>query len=217
MKVLVVGANGGVSRQFADLVKTNEQIEEVAAIRNMDQTPFFTERGIQTVYLDLTKHTQEDIEAIIKDNAIDSVIFSAGAGGSGDDIVMMVDLDGAIKTMQATEAAGVKRFVIVSTFRTGRAEIEKNYIRVYTTGKTYADEWLKSRTKLDWTIVHPGLLQDIPGTGKITTVPQSDMIGVSRQDIARTLVSVLENDTTIGKEFEVVNGDTPIDEAIKAL
>ncbi|RPA61027.1 SDR family oxidoreductase [Aerococcus agrisoli] len=217
MKVLVVGANGGVSRQFADLIKDNDNIEEVAAIRNMDQTPFFEERGIQTVYLDLTKHTQEDIEKIIKDNDIDSVIFSAGAGGSGDDIIMMVNLDGAIKTMQATEAAGVKRFVIVSTFRTGREEIEKNYIRVYTTGKTYADEWLKSRTNLDWTIVHPGLLQDIPGTGKITTVPQPQMNDVSRQDIARTLITVLENDSTIGKEFEVVNGDTAIDEAIKAL
>ncbi|RPA61028.1 SDR family oxidoreductase [Aerococcus agrisoli] len=217
MKVLVIGANGNVSRHFADFVKDHDNIEEVAAIRNMDQAPFFEERGIQTVYLDLTKHTQQDIEKIIKDNNIDSVIFSAGAGGSGDDIVMMVDLDGAIKSMQATEAAGLKRFVIVSTFRTGREEIEKGYLRVYTTAKTYADEWLKSRTNLDWTIVHPGILVNDAGTGKITTVPQDKPLEVSRQDVARTLVAVLENDSTIGKEFEVVNGETPVDEAIKAL
>jgi nucleoside-diphosphate-sugar epimerase len=217
MKVLVIGANGNVSRHFADFVKDHDHIEEIAAIRNMDQALFFEERGIQTVYLDLTKHTQADIEAIIKDNDIDTVLFSAGAGGSGDDIVMMVDLDGAIKSMQATEAAGLKRFVIVSTFRTGRDEIEKNYIRVYTTAKTYADEWLKSRTNLDWTIVHPGALVNDPGTGKITTTPQEGNINVSRQDVARTLVAVLENDNTIGKEFEVVNGESPIDEAIKAL
>lgn len=217
MKVLVIGAHGGVSRQFADLVKDSEKIEEVAAIRNLDQTPFFEERDIETVYLDLTKHTQEDIEKILTDNSIDAVIFSAGAGGSGDDIIMMVDLDGAIKSMQAAEAVGVKRFVIVSTFRTGREEIEKNQIRVYTTAKTYADEWLKSRTNLDWTIVHPGALRDTSGDGNITTKPQDGINDVSRQNVARTLIATLENDDTIGKEFEVVDGDTPVEDALKNL
>lgn len=217
MRVLVIGAHGGVSRQFADFVKDSETVEEVAAIRNMDQTPFFEERGIETVYLDLTKHTQGDIEKILTDHKIDAVIFSAGAGGSGDDIIMMVDLDGAIKSMQAAEAVGIKRFVIVSTFRTGREEIEKNNIRVYTTAKTYADEWLKSRTNLDWTIVHPGVLRDEPGSGKITTEPQAEIVDVARQNVAQTLLAVLENDNTIGKEFEVVDGDTSVEDAVKNL
>lgn len=217
MKVLVIGAHGGVGRHFADFAKDSDTIEEVAAIRNMDQAPFFEERGIESVYLDLTKHTQADIEKILTDKKIDAVIFSAGAGGSGDDIIMMVDLDGAIKSMQAAEAVGIKRFVIVSTFRTGREEIEKNNIRVYTTAKTYADEWLKSRTNLDWTIVHPGMLQDEPGSGKIVTEPQDEIKGVARQNVAQTLVAVLENDHTIGKEFEVVDGETPVKTAIENL
>lgn len=217
MRVLVIGANGGVSRHFADFVKDSETVEEVAAIRNLDQAPFFEERGIESVYLDLTKHTQADIEKTLTDNNIDSVIFSAGAGGSGDDIVMMVDLDGAIKSMQAAEAVGIKRFVIVSTFRTGREEIEKGALRVYTTAKTYADEWLKSRTNLDWTIVHPGILRDEPGSGKITTEPQAEIIDVARQNVAQTLLAVLENDNTIGKEFEVVDGDTDVTTAVQNL
>ncbi|OFU53220.1 SDR family oxidoreductase [Aerococcus sp. HMSC10H05] len=217
MRVLVIGANGGVSRHFADFVKDSDTIEEVAAIRNLDQAPFFEERGIESVYLDLTKHTQADIENILTNKKIDAVIFSAGAGGTGDDIIMMVDLDGAIKSMQAAEAVGIKRFVIVSTFRTGREEIEKNVIRVYTTAKTYADEWLKSRTNLDWTIVHPGVLRDEPGSGKITTQPQDGIRDVARQNVAKTLLAVLENDNTIGKEFEVVDGDTDITTAVQNL
>ncbi|MGY0836740.1 SDR family oxidoreductase [Aerococcus urinaeequi] len=217
MRVLVIGANGGVSRHFADFVKDSDTIEEVAAIRNLDQDPFFEERGIESVYLDLTKHTQADIENILTNKKIDAVIFSAGAGGTGDDIIMMVDLDGAIKSMQAAEAVGIKRFVIVSTFRTGREEIEKNVIRVYTTAKTYADEWLKSRTNLDWTIVHPGVLRDEPGSGKITTQPQDGIRDVARQNVAKTLLAVLENDNTIGKEFEVVDGDTDITTAVQNL
>ncbi|PMC80566.1 nucleoside-diphosphate sugar epimerase [Aerococcus viridans] len=217
MRVLVIGANGGVSRHFADFVKDSDTIEEVAAIRNLDQAPFFEERGIESVYLDLTKHTQADIENILTNKKIDAVIFSAGACGTGDDIIMMVDLDGAIKSMQAAEAVGIKRFVIVSTFRTGREEIEKNVIRVYTTAKTYADEWLKSRTNLDWTIVHPGVLRDEPGSGKITTQPQDGIRDVARQNVAKTLLAVLENDNTIGKEFEVVDGDTDITTAVQNL
>lgn len=217
MRVLVIGANGGVSRHFADFVKDSDTIEEVAAIRNLDQAPFFEERGIESVYLDLTKHTQADIENILTNKKIDAVIFSAGAGGTGDDIIMMVDLDGAIKSMQAAEAVGIKRFVIVSTFRTGREEIEKNVIRVYTTAKTYADEWLKSRTNLDWNIVHPGVLRDEPGSGKITTQPQDGIRDVARQNVAKTLLAVLENDNTIGKEFEVVDGDTDITTAVQNL
>lgn len=41
MRVLVIGAHGGVSRHFADFVKGSETVEEVAAIRNLDQAPFF--------------------------------------------------------------------------------------------------------------------------------------------------------------------------------
>jgi hypothetical protein len=40
---------------------------------------------------------------------MDAVIFTAGSGGqTGADKTMLVDLDGAIKSMQATEAAGLR-------------------------------------------------------------------------------------------------------------
>src|SRR5699024_11504432 len=58
MRVLVIGANGGVSRHFADFVKDSETVEEVAAIRNLDQAPFFEERGIESVYLEDRKSTR---------------------------------------------------------------------------------------------------------------------------------------------------------------
>lgn len=46
MRVLVIGANGGVSRHFADFVKDSETIEEVAAIRNLDQAPSLKNVGL---------------------------------------------------------------------------------------------------------------------------------------------------------------------------
>lgn len=216
MKVFVVGANGKVARHFSDFVRDDDSIEELAMIRNMDQKPFFEERGIETVHLDLVKDSINDIADAMKGS--DAVLFSAGAGGSGYDQTILIDLDGAIKAMTAAEQAGIKRFVMVSTFRTGREEMAKdNSLQIYTIAKNYADEWLKNRTNLDWTIVHPGILADTEGTGQIIVGTELDIHEIPRQDVARTLVEVLKNDNLIKKEFEVLAGDDSVKEALSKL
>ena len=216
MKVLVVGANGKVARHFAEIVKDHENIQETAMIRKAEQESFFSERSIETVLLDLAKNAIDELAEAAR--GMDAVIFSAGAGGKGLDKTVKIDLDGAIKAMTAAEHAGVKRFVMVSTFRTGREEMEKeNSLQVYTIAKNYADEWLKNRSELDWTIVHPGILVDESGTGNIKVGTDFEINEIPREDVARTLVAVLENDNTIKKEFEVLAGDKAVNDAVKSL
>lgn len=216
MKVFVIGANGKVAHHFADFVKEDAAIEEIAMIRKAEQAGFFEERGIETVLLDLVKNSVEELAEAM--NGVDVVLFSAGAGGSGLDKTVLIDLDGAIKAMTAAEQAGVKRFVMVSTFRTGREEMAKeNSLQIYTIAKNYADEWLKNRTELDWTIVHPGMLVDTPGTNQIKVGMGQDINEIPRQDVACTLVSVLHNDNTIKQEFEVLAGNIAVEEAVSKL
>ena len=213
MKVLVIGAHGKVGRHLARQISEHPTITERAMIRNPEQQSFFDKLDIETVHLDLVEATVDELAAQMVDT--DAVIFSAGAGGKGLDKTVNVDLDGAIKAMTAAEQAGTKRFVMVSTFRTGRDEIAKGGdIQVYTICKTYADEWLKHRTALDWTIVHPGILVDTPGTGRIKVGMGYEIADTPREDVARVLIAVLENDGTIHKEFEVLEGDVPVVEAV---
>jgi hypothetical protein len=107
---------------------------------------------------------------------------------------------------------------MVSTFRTGREEMSKdNDLQIYTIAKNYADEWLKNRTALDWTIVHPGILVDTQGTDQIKTGMGQEIAEIPRQDVAKTLISILNNDNTIKKEFEILGGDQTIEEAINNL
>ena len=151
-------------------------------------------------------------------NEVDAIVFSAGAGGKGLEKTIAVDLDGAVKAMEAAKKAGVKRFVMVSTFRNDREELLKqNSLQPYTIAKYYADEWLRSRTDLDWTIVHPGGLTDDPGTGNVKAGKRNEFGSIPRADVAATLIAVLENENSIGKEFEVISGETPIAEAIHEL
>lgn len=220
MKVLVVGANGKVAKHFAELVKDHKEIDERAVIRNAEQKPFFELRGIDTVELDIVHNSIEAFAEAMKDT--DAVIFSAGAGGKGLDKTVMIDLDGAVKVMTAAEQAGVKRFVMVSTFRTGREEITREIeedfdLKVYTIAKHYADDWLKNRTQLDWTIIHPGILSNNAGTGNIKVGMGNEINEVPREDVAQAVLAALETETTIHKEFEVLSGNEPVNDAVKSV
>ncbi|MDN6698967.1 MAG: SDR family oxidoreductase [Staphylococcus equorum] len=209
-----------MAKHFADLTQDHTDIEEKAVIRDPGQKAFFDKRGIETTVLDIVHNSIEEFAEAMND--VKAVIFSAGAGGSGLDKTVMVDLDGAIKIMTAAEKANVKRFVMVSTFRTGRKQMAKGIendwpLKIYTIAKNYADEWLKNRTELDWTIIHPGTLTDEEGTGKIKVGMGNRHGEVPRQDVAQTILASLENDSTIHKEFEVLSGNEPINDAVKSV
>lgn len=220
MKVLVVGANGKVAKHLAEHLKDFPEIQEKAVIRREEQKAFFEKLGIETIVLDIVNNSIEEFVAAMKD--VDAVVFSAGAGGAGLDQTIMIDLDGAIKIMTAAEQANVKRFIMVSTFRIGREEIsrqikEDSSLKVYTIAKNYADEWLKNRTVLDWTIIHPGVLTNQPSTGKIRLGSRVTVGSIPREDVAKTILLTLKKDFTVGKEFEIVAGDTEIFDAIQNI
>jgi hypothetical protein len=40
---------------------------------------------------------------------------------------------------------------------------------------------------------------------------------IPRDDVAAVLFAVLGSDNTIGKDFDLVSGDTPVDEAVASL
>ena len=216
MKIFVIGAHGQVAQHLADIVAEDETLEEIAMIRNPEQVPFFEERGIETVLIDLAEVREKELAEAMK--GADAIVFSAGAGsGSTTDQTVKIDLDGAIKSMTAAELAGVKRYVMVSTFRTGREEMQKESLRSYTIAKNYADEWLKNRTNLDWTIIHPGILTDEVGTSLIETGMDMDIREIPRQDVARVVRVALAKANTVQKEFEILGGDTPVEDAVAGV
>ena len=65
--------------------------------------------------------------------------------------------------------------------------------------------------------MRPGGLTDDPGTGLVKVGTDVERGEVPREDVAATLLAVLETPSTVGKSFELVSGDTPIDEAIRGL
>src|SRR5699024_279159 len=185
-------------------------------IRNREQASFFENLGAETVVVDL----EEGADAIAKAaKNVDAVVFTAGSGGhTGKDKTIMVDLDGAVKTVEAAKSANVKRFVLISSFDTPReAILEANSsFAPYVAAKHHADEWLQG-SDLDYTIIHPGLLTKDEGTGQVNLASKVERDEVSRKDIASVILESLENDATIGKEFQVVSGTKSIKKAVESL
>ncbi|WP_226036621.1 SDR family oxidoreductase [Aquibacillus saliphilus] len=216
MKVLVVGANGQIGKHLVSFIQDSDSLEAKAMIRNKEQASFFESLGAETAVVDL----EDDIETIAKAaDGVDAIVFTAGSGPhTGKDKTIMIDLDGAVKTIEAAKAAGVKRFVMISSFDTRREAIQAapESFAPYVAAKHYADEWLKS-TDLDYTIIHPGGLTNDKGTGQVQAAPEVERGKIPRDDVASVIVNCLENQSTVGKEFQIVTGNTPIKEAVKSI
>ncbi|MFB6240738.1 MAG: NAD(P)H-binding protein, partial [Gemmatimonadota bacterium] len=87
----------------------------------------------------------------------------------------------------------------------------------YYRAKGWADVWLR-RSELIHTVVRPGRLTEEEGAGTVEVADSLPSGGsISRDDVARILVDCLDEEDTEGKTFAVVEGPTPIREALERI
>ena len=148
----------------------------------------------------------------------DAVVFAAGGGpSSGAARKLTMDRDGAVLLADAAERAGVRRYVMVSALAADSFDPESaDVFQVYLRAKSEADADLRRRD-LDWTVVRPGGLLDDPPTGRVRVAPSTGRGSVPRADVAAVLVELLVHGLGVRTQFELVSGDTPIPEALRAL
>lgn len=213
IKVFVIGAHGQIGQHLIKLLAARGH-QVFAGVRDVTQLDKTT--GITPVAFDL-----EALPATLATplKGMDAVIFTAGSGGqTGADKTMLVDLDGAIKSMQATEAAGVTRFIIVSALYTDDRSKWLGAMKPYYAGKYYADEWLRHHTNLAYTIIRPGGLTNDQPIDKVQLDTDQDVAGkIARADVATVIADTLENPRTVKRTFNVISGEKLIKNAINDL
>lgn len=224
MNVLLIGANGQIGRILTDQLQEEDTFNLTAAYRKDDQMNEAQARGIDVAKVDLETDIKH-LEQVMTD--IDTVIFAAGSGGAtGADKTMMIDLDGAVKAIEAAKRQKVKRFVMISALNANRREVwsyamgGSSTSSYYHAAKYYADEWLVN-SGLDYTIIRPSGLLNEPGTGKIEASEYLETEGremkIPREDVASVVVASLQNENTKNKAFDLSSGDEPIADVIKKL
>lgn len=217
MNVIIIGAYGKIGRIVAEKMKSSAQFNPTAFIRKEEQKAFFDAMGVPVEVASLESSVDEIARAMIGNDAI---VFTAGSGGkTGYDKTLEIDLDGAVKSMIAAEQAGIKRFVMVSAYLADeRSGWDASGIKPYYIAKHFSDRELQRRS-LDYTILRPVRLTDDEGSGAVTikTMPEGIQKTVPREDVATTILQVLDHPETIGKIMIISTGETPIREAILSV
>ena len=217
MNVLIVGANGQIGQHLVDELKNEGKHTPIAFVRKEEQVEKFKEQGVQARLGNL-----EDSVAEIKArmDEIDAVVFTAGSGGStGYDKTLLIDLDGAVKVIEATKAAGINRFVMVSAFGADDRDRWNADMKPYFVAKHFADMWLMD-SSLNYTVVRPGMLENKESIGKVMVddvILDSDVFSIPRADVAKVLAASLENVNTYHKSFDLVTGEDAVEEALNKL
>ncbi|MFW0183457.1 SDR family oxidoreductase [Rothia sp. CCM 9417] len=212
MQTFIAGATGRVAEVLIkELVAQGHTV--VAGARSPEKV--LQLEGVHPVHLDLHAEVAPLAELI---QGSDAVYFVAGSRGQD---LLQTDAFGAVKLMQASEKARIKRFIMLSSiFATEPekwAESDLSKITNYNIAKFFADKWLIHHTGLDYTIVQPGtLVEAAEGSGRIqigVEKPQPNTI----PNVAKVLAEVLEAKNTYGTIIQMSDGDTPIADAIRAI
>ncbi|MBM7656282.1 SDR family oxidoreductase [Neobacillus cucumis] len=214
MKVFVVGAHGKIGTQLIRILSKSNKHTVRAMVREAEQAYNFQSFGIETAIVNLEESVEQIAEGAM---GCDAIVFTAGSGGhTGADKTLLVDLDGAVKTIEAAAEAKIKRFIMVSALQAHRRENWKEGIKPYYVAKYYADKMLE-QSNLTYTIIRPGGLLDSEGTGSISVAENIKSGMISREDVAKTIIASLDEGNTFYKAFDLVSGEISITEALKLL
>jgi uncharacterized protein YbjT (DUF2867 family) len=220
MRVVIAGGHGKIAVRLGRLLAERGDLP-VGLIRNPDHADDLRERGIEPVLLDLEHASVEDVVPAL--DQADATVFAAGAGpGSGIARKDTVDRGAAVLLADASVRAGVRRHVQISSMGVesvrggatpeGVDEVFLAYLRA----KLAAEDHVRG-LDLDWTILRPAGLTDDPGTGHVRLAPHVDRGQVPRDDVAATLAELLAVPETAHLVLELVTGDTPVDQAVRAV
>lgn len=211
MRIALIGGHGKVARHLTPLlVDAGHEVSSI--VRNPDHAADLRALGATPVVADIEHLDTDGLTKVIAGH--DAVVWSAGAGGGDPQRTYAVDRDAAIRSVEAAERAGAKRYVMVSYFGAARDHgvPQDNPFFAYAEAKSQADEAIRG-SSLDWTILGPSALTDDPATGLIDVDP-AEAGSVGREDVAAVVAATLADGSTVRRDIRFNAGSTPIAEAI---
>jgi nucleoside-diphosphate-sugar epimerase len=217
MRIVIAGGHGQIALRLERLLSARG--DEVAGIiRKPEQAGDLLAAGAEPVVCDLESASVDDVAKHLE--AADAAVFAAGAGpGSGAARKETVDHAATVLFADAAERAGVRRFLVVSSMGAahepppGTDPVFAAYLRA----KGAADDDIRARDTLDWTVLRPGRLTDDPATGLVNLAEHTGRDAVTRDDVAAVLAALLDEPRTAGRTLELLNGEVPVAEAVRVV
>ena len=222
MNITIIGGHGKVALLATPLlVKAGHSVHSI--IRKESQSEDIRTLGGTPVVADIESMNVEEITSLLSELNTQVLVWSAGAAGQGGpERTYAVDRDAAIRSMDAAEAAGVQRYIMVSYLGADPAHgiDPSNGFYTYAEAKAAADEHLRA-SSLRYTILGPGALADGEASDidldlQLAAGRLDELVSrtVARATVAAVLVAVIEDESTVGKALPFIDGSTPIAQAL---
>ncbi|MFE4868901.1 SDR family oxidoreductase [Streptomyces sp. NPDC056682] len=215
MRIVIAGGHGQIALRLERLLAARG--DEVAGIiRKPEQADDLRKAGAEPVVLDLESATVDAVAEVLR--GADAVVFAAGAGpGSDATRKESVDRAAAVLFADAAERAGVRRYVIVSSMGADPTHRGDEVFDAYLRAKGAADEAVRARTSLDWTVLRPGMLTNDAGKGLVSLAASTGRGAIPRDDVAAVLAELLDTPATSGLTLELIAGSAPVAVAVKGV
>lgn len=203
MKLIIFGATQGIGYHFLE-----QALAEGHRVTAVARNP--AKLNIRHDNLQIVQGDVMDLDSLKR--AIpghEAVVSAIGAPASSKDKVRS---DGTRNIIRAMEAAGIKRFISVSTIGVGDSRVMLSFLYKYILvplflRRVFADHVLQEsyirESRLDWTIVRPGALTDDALTGiykyGFPVTEKGLKLKISRADVADFILKQLSDKTYIHK------------------
>jgi len=214
-RIAIVGGHGQVARHLIHVLRRADH-DAVALVRKEEYRTELEGRGAEVRLLDIENQDADAFAAAFE--GCGAVVFAAGGGPDGNiERKRTVDLEGSLKSIAGAKRAGIDRFVQISAINVDDPlpADTGDVWRAYVEAKRDADAALRD-SGLAWTIIRPGRLTDDPATGKVSLGPDVARGDVTRADVAAVVAAVIDVPGTVGKQWNLVNGDVPVHDAVSA-
>lgn len=205
--VLVFGGTAGVGLETVKVLRARGIPVTVFVRPTSDRTPL---EPLGVSYVVGNALNEQEVTAAFSAADFTAVVSSLG-GRFGEPRPEHI---GNRNINNAAKAAGVQRVIQVSAINAGRDRDREKpgddadwravmfYVKIQ--GENHLME-----SGLDYTIIRPGLLRDEAPTGNTMLTTRRDIDGsINRADVAQVIVQVLEDATTIGKAYTLIDKNT---------
>ncbi|AGY56846.1 SDR family oxidoreductase [Gloeobacter kilaueensis] len=204
MSILVVGATGQTGRQIVRRLRGQGEVPKLL-VRSRERAVELFGDSVEIAIVDVAQPGTLVGALTGVETLICATGTRSGFGGNG---AQQVDYEGTRHLIdEAKRAAGVKRFVLVSSLCVSRLLHPLNLFGGVLLWKKKAEDYLIA-SGLDFTIVRPGGLREGGGGNEIIVRPADTLFEgtIDRADVARVCVEAGAAPEAAGKIVEIVGG-----------
>ncbi len=203
--ILVAGTTKGVGFEIVRALRARDDTV-IGFGRSEDAAPKLEELGARLISAD-ARDTRDVATAFREAGPIDAVVCTIG--GKTDE-THLADWPAARNFTDASQVAGVKRFIFISAIGCGDSRavmpapvLER--IGEALDAKDQAENYLRA-SGLDWTIVRPGGFESGSATGNgFLTEDQGVLGGIVRADVAQLVVQRLVSGNAVRRTLAAVD------------